>query len=177
MGAAEQDVACDNGYVKDAPSCAFDGFYLSLTVMTKLYACSIQQAAVLAVGRLANHSGELAEAVVSNDILPQLVSDDRREGRLARPGSKLASLKLVSQEPCRFGRCCYCSCCWHVNCGLKTECSILMLKLPTSWMGCLAGSVHQFPKPILQEICRVLPESSITAFCMLGAIGGWMWGT
>ena len=34
---------------------------------------SIQQTAALALGRLASHSDELAAAVVSNDILPQLV--------------------------------------------------------------------------------------------------------
>lgn len=36
--------------------------------------CSIQQSAALALGRLANYSDELAEAVVQNEILPQLVS-------------------------------------------------------------------------------------------------------
>ena len=34
---------------------------------------SIQQSSALALGRLANHNDELAEAVVSGDILPQLV--------------------------------------------------------------------------------------------------------
>lgn len=34
---------------------------------------SIQQTAALALGRLANYSDELAEAVVGNEILPQLV--------------------------------------------------------------------------------------------------------
>ena len=34
---------------------------------------SIQQSAALALGRLANYNDELAEAVVSNEILPQLV--------------------------------------------------------------------------------------------------------
>jgi hypothetical protein len=34
---------------------------------------SIQQSAALALGRLANYSDELAEAVVSGEILPQLV--------------------------------------------------------------------------------------------------------
>ena len=34
---------------------------------------SIQQSAALALGRLANYSDELAEAVVSTEILPQLV--------------------------------------------------------------------------------------------------------
>jgi len=34
---------------------------------------SIQQSAALALGRLANYSEDLAEAVVGNEILPQLV--------------------------------------------------------------------------------------------------------
>jgi hypothetical protein len=34
---------------------------------------SIQQSAALALGRLANYSDDLAEAVVQNEILPQLV--------------------------------------------------------------------------------------------------------
>src|ERR1700722_3111907 len=34
---------------------------------------SIQQSAALALGRLANYSESLAEAVVTNDVLPQLV--------------------------------------------------------------------------------------------------------
>ena len=34
---------------------------------------SIQQSAALALGRLANYSEALAEAVVMNDVLPQLV--------------------------------------------------------------------------------------------------------
>lgn len=34
---------------------------------------SIQQTAALALGRLADHSDDLAEAVVKEDILPQLV--------------------------------------------------------------------------------------------------------
>ena len=34
---------------------------------------SIQQTAALALGRLANYSEDLAEGVVSNEILPQLV--------------------------------------------------------------------------------------------------------
>ena len=34
---------------------------------------SIQQSAALALGRLASYSEDLAEAVVSNEILPQLV--------------------------------------------------------------------------------------------------------
>ena len=53
--------------------------YLNLGVMALLRPLlldnvpSIQQSAALALGRLANYSDELAEAVVSNEILPQLV--------------------------------------------------------------------------------------------------------
>lgn len=35
---------------------------------------SIQQTAALALGRLVEHSDDLAEAVVTEDILPQLIS-------------------------------------------------------------------------------------------------------
>ncbi len=35
---------------------------------------SIQQTAALALGRLANYSEDLAEGIVSNEVLPQLVS-------------------------------------------------------------------------------------------------------
>ncbi len=35
---------------------------------------SIQQSAAVALGRLANYSDDLAEAIVQNEILPQLVS-------------------------------------------------------------------------------------------------------
>lgn len=46
---------------------------------------SIQQSAALALGRLANYSDDLAEAVVGNEILPQLVyslSEQNRCGGL-----------------------------------------------------------------------------------------------
>jgi len=39
----------------------------------QLVSRSIQQSAAIALGRLANYSDHLAEAVVSNEILPQLV--------------------------------------------------------------------------------------------------------
>ena len=42
-----------------------------------LRANSIQQSAAMALGRLANYSDDLAEAVVQNEILPQLVSHRR----------------------------------------------------------------------------------------------------
>ena len=48
---------------------------------------TVQQTAALALGRLANYSDDLAEAVVRSDILPQLVYS------LAEVGFKLLSLK------------------------------------------------------------------------------------
>jgi hypothetical protein len=42
--------------------------------------CSIQQSAAMALGRLANYSDDMAEAVVKNEMLPQLVSVSRRMG-------------------------------------------------------------------------------------------------
>jgi len=41
--------------------------------LSKFKVPSIQQTAALALGRLANYSEDLAEAVVGNEILPQLV--------------------------------------------------------------------------------------------------------
>jgi hypothetical protein len=50
---------------------------------------SIQQTAALALGRLANYSDDLAEAVVANDILPQLVySLGEQNVRVARRGAR-----------------------------------------------------------------------------------------
>lgn len=41
---------------------------------------AIQHSAAVALGRLANYSDELAEAIVSNEILPQVRKDGRKEG-------------------------------------------------------------------------------------------------
>lgn len=48
-------------------------FVMSNPVMVLLQVPSIQQTAALALGRLANYSDDLAEAVVAHEILPQLV--------------------------------------------------------------------------------------------------------
>lgn len=45
---------------------------------------SIQQSAALALGRLANYSDDLAEAVVGNEILPQLVYSLSEQNRFDR---------------------------------------------------------------------------------------------
>ena len=44
-----------------------------VTHVSRTQVPSIQQSAALALGRLANHSDDLAEDVVANEILPQLV--------------------------------------------------------------------------------------------------------
>lgn len=47
---------------------------------------SIQQSAALALGRLANYSDELAESVVTHEILPQLVYSLSQQNRLQEGG-------------------------------------------------------------------------------------------
>ena len=54
---------------------------------------TIQQTAALALGRLANHNDDLAEAVVKGDILPQLVYS------LAEQNVSACTLRLCS-DPC-----------------------------------------------------------------------------
>lgn len=46
--------------------------------------CSIQQSAAMALGRLANYSDDLAEAVVQNQVLPQLVGESQPFGQARR---------------------------------------------------------------------------------------------
>lgn len=55
---------------------------------------SIQQTAALAVGRLADHSDDLAEAVVKEDILPQLVHS------LASQNVSISFLSLLPLSLC-----------------------------------------------------------------------------
>ena len=74
---------------------------------------SIQQTAALALGRLANYSEDLAEAVVGNEILPQLVyslSDQNVSAKsLSSWGGGFSSLSwpcwiemLITYPPSRF---------------------------------------------------------------------------
>lgn len=84
---------------------------------------SISQSAALALGRLANMNEELAESVVNNEILPQLVmslneqnvtdkkySEVLQEGRCVRPESCSQALHPTRQSCRRFrspgGPCC-----------------------------------------------------------------------
>lgn len=68
---------------------------------------SIQQSAALALGRLANYSDELAEAVVSNEILPQLVYSLSEQNVSIRPLPKYlnhCSVSTRKQLPTCFAR-------------------------------------------------------------------------
>ena len=58
---------------------------------------SIQQTAALALGRLANYSEDLAEAVVGNEILPQLVYS------LSEQKLSLALESIYSRNSLDFG--------------------------------------------------------------------------
>lgn len=62
--------------------------------------CSIQQSAALALGRLANYNDELAEAVVSNEILPQLV---RALAALPRALTKESNCECGVADACGGG--------------------------------------------------------------------------
>ena len=63
---------------------------------------SIQQSAAMALGRLANYSDDLAEAVVQNEILPQLVRLLRAQGMSPKWGFKRADSPIAY---------CVCICC------------------------------------------------------------------
>eukprot|EP00163_Fabomonas_tropica_P029441 TRINITY_DN62_c0_g1_i1.p1 TRINITY_DN62_c0_g1~~TRINITY_DN62_c0_g1_i1.p1 ORF type:complete len:506 (-),score=151.50 TRINITY_DN62_c0_g1_i1:521-2038(-) len=60
---------------------------------------SIQQSAALALGRLANYSDELAEAVVSGDILPQLVYSLSEQNRFYKKAAAFVLRAVAKHSP------------------------------------------------------------------------------
>merc|ERR1712054_241324 len=60
---------------------------------------SIQQSAALALGRLANYSDELAEAVVSNEILPQLVYSLSEQNRFYKKAAAFVIRAVAKHSP------------------------------------------------------------------------------
>ena len=60
---------------------------------------SIQQTAALALGRLANYSEELAEAVVSNEILPQLVYSLSEQNRFFKKAASFVIRAVAKHTP------------------------------------------------------------------------------
>lgn len=60
---------------------------------------SIQQSAAIALGRLANHSDHLAEAVVSNEILPQLVFSLSEQNRFYKQAAAFVLRAVAKHSP------------------------------------------------------------------------------
>lgn len=60
---------------------------------------SIQQTAALALGRLANYSDDLAEAVVSNEILPQLVYSLSEQNRFYKKAAAFVLRSVAKHSP------------------------------------------------------------------------------
>ena len=60
---------------------------------------SIQQSAALALGRLANYNDDLAEAVVSNDILPQLVYQLSEQNRFYKKAAAFVLRAVAKHSP------------------------------------------------------------------------------
>lgn len=65
---------------------------------------SIQQSAALALGRLANYSEALAEAVVMNEVLPQLVYS-LSEQNVSRTKEKRKEMKRRGEKRTRHDAC------------------------------------------------------------------------
>ncbi|KAJ3114192.1 Sperm-associated antigen 6 [Nowakowskiella sp. JEL0407] len=60
---------------------------------------AIQQAAALALGRLANYSLELAEAVVESEILPQLVYSLSQQNRFYKKAAAFVLRAVAKHSP------------------------------------------------------------------------------
>lgn len=60
---------------------------------------SIQQSAAIALGRLANYNDELAEAVVSNEILPQLVFSLAEQNRFYKQAAAFVLRAVAKHSP------------------------------------------------------------------------------
>lgn len=60
---------------------------------------SVQQGAALALGRLASHSDEMAEAVVSNEILPQLVYSLGEQNRFYKKAAAFVLRAVAKHSP------------------------------------------------------------------------------
>lgn len=60
---------------------------------------SIQQSAALALGRLANYSDDLAEAIVGNEILPQLVYSLSEQNRFYKKAAAFVLRAVAKHSP------------------------------------------------------------------------------
>ena len=69
---------------------------------------SIQQSSALALGRLANYNDELAEAVVSNEVLPQLVYSLSEQNRFYKKAAAFV-LRAVAKHSPQLAQVCACA--------------------------------------------------------------------
>ena len=60
---------------------------------------SIQQSSALALGRLANYSDELAESVVTHEILPQLVYSLSQQNRFYKKAAAFVLRAVAKHSP------------------------------------------------------------------------------
>ena len=65
---------------------------------------SIQQSAALALARLASYSAEIAEAIVSNQVLPQLIDSLSRQNRFYKKAATYV-LKSVAKHSEHLAQC------------------------------------------------------------------------
>ena len=65
---------------------------------------SIQQSAALALARLAGYSEEIAESIVSNQVLPQLIDSLSRQNRFYKKAASYV-LKSVAQHSEHLAKC------------------------------------------------------------------------
>lgn len=61
--------------------------------------CSIQQSAAMALGRLANYSDDLAEALVQNEVLPQLVYSLSQQNRFYKKAAAFCLRAVAKHSP------------------------------------------------------------------------------
>ena len=60
---------------------------------------TVQQTAALALGRLANYSDDMAEAVVKSDILPQLVYSLAEQNRFYKKAASFVLRAVAKHSP------------------------------------------------------------------------------
>lgn len=65
---------------------------------------SIQQSAALAIARLAGYSPEIAEGIVANQVLPQLIDSLSRQNRFYKRAAAYV-LKSVAQHSAHLAKC------------------------------------------------------------------------
>ncbi len=71
----------------------------TLHVLTRSCVYSIQQSAAMALGRLANYSDDLAETLVQNEVLPQLVYSLSEQNRFYKKAATFCLRAVAKHSP------------------------------------------------------------------------------